>query len=119
MIEAEWARKFADEWIAAWNAHDLDRILSHYTDDFQMTSPLIVQRMKEPSGTLQGKDRIRPYWAIGLAAQPPLKFELLEVYTGVRSITLRYRRHTGKIAAEVLEFDERGKVVRGIAHHGE
>ena len=30
------ANEFAAEWIEAWNAHDLDRILSHYTDDFEM-----------------------------------------------------------------------------------
>ena len=32
----EFARRFAEEWIAAWNAHDLERILAHYTDDFDV-----------------------------------------------------------------------------------
>jgi hypothetical protein len=118
MMTHDEAQQFAADWIAAWNAHDLDRILSFYEDDFEMTSPLIVQRMSEPSGMLKGKEKIRPYWAIGLAAQPPLRFELLAVFRGVRSIAMQYRRHNGQIACEVLVFNSRGKVVQGIAHHG-
>src|ERR1700723_3107179 len=38
MMTSELALRFA-EWIAAWNAHDLPRILSHYADDFEMSSP--------------------------------------------------------------------------------
>jgi ketosteroid isomerase-like protein len=44
VIELEWARELATEWVAAWNSHDLERILAHYTDDFEMRSPLIVER---------------------------------------------------------------------------
>jgi ketosteroid isomerase-like protein len=31
---------FAEDWIAAWNAHDLDRVLSHYADDIVFLSPI-------------------------------------------------------------------------------
>ena len=33
MLDRESAEQFAAGWIAAWNGHDLDQILSHYTDD--------------------------------------------------------------------------------------
>jgi len=117
MIDSTWAHQFAEEWIEAWNSHDLDRILAHYTDDFEMSSPLIVERMGEVSGTLKGKAAIRPYWQIGLAATPPLKFELIEVLVGVDSITLYYRRNSGKTAAEVLIFNAQGQVTKGMAHY--
>lgn len=35
MIEKTWAQHFAAEWIAAWNALNLERVLSHYSDDFE------------------------------------------------------------------------------------
>jgi ketosteroid isomerase-like protein len=35
------AQKFAQKWIDAWSAHDLDRILSHYNDDLEITTPMI------------------------------------------------------------------------------
>ena len=79
MIEEGWAKAFAHEWIEAWNSHDLERIMSHYTDDFEMSSPFIIELMGEPGGKLRGKASIRPYWEKGLAAQPPLRFELLQV----------------------------------------
>jgi ketosteroid isomerase-like protein len=118
VIKRAWALEFAREWIDAWNSHDLERILSHYSEDFEMTSPFIVERMSEPSGVLKGKAAIRPYWSKGLAPSSPLRFELIEVFEGVRSITLHYRRHDHRLAAEVLEFNDRGEVVRGMAHYG-
>ena len=41
MIDTEFAARFAEEWIAAWNSHDLACVLSHYTEDFVMNSPYI------------------------------------------------------------------------------
>lgn len=117
MIDSAWSQEFAREWIAAWNTHDLERILSHYTDDFEMSSPLIIERMQEPTGKLKGKDQIRPYWQKGLAALPPLKFELLDVYTGVDSIVIYYRSINRKMVCEALFFNKQRQVVRGVAHY--
>ena len=116
MIDPQWALSFAHEWIEAWNSHDLERILSHYSEDFEMASPLIVERMGEPSGVLKGKAAVRPYWEQGLVARPPLRFELIEVLAGVRSITIHYRSIGRRVVAEVLEFNARGEVIRGAAH---
>lgn len=117
MLDVEFARQFAREWIAAWNAHDLERILSHYTEDFEMTSPLIVERMGEATGTFKGKAAVRPYWERGLRVQPPLHFELEAVFVGVRSVTLLYRSNTRGRVTEVIEFDEQRRACRGTAHY--
>ena len=42
MLENNFAEHFAADWIDSWNSHDLGRILSHYTDDFEMSSPIII-----------------------------------------------------------------------------
>ena len=118
MIDERWAREFAQEWVAAWNAHDLARILSHYSDDFEMSSPYIVERMQQPSGKLTGKERVGAYWQKGLEAQPPLKFELIDLLVGVETITLYYRSVGRRMACEVLFFNAERAVVRGIAHYG-
>ena len=55
MMQQGLAERFAREWVAAWNSHDLERILEHYEDDFEMSSPIIVTLMGEPSGKLKGK----------------------------------------------------------------
>lgn len=54
MIDKPFAEQFARDWIEAWNGHDLDRILSHYADQFELSSPVIMGVAGEPSGTLKG-----------------------------------------------------------------
>lgn len=112
------AERFAKEWVAAWNAHDLERILAHYEDDFEMSSPVIVKLAGEPSGTLRGKSAVRDYWAKALAAAPHLRFELVSALAGVDSVTVCYRGHRG-LAAEVFHFGATGRVSKAFAHYVE
>ena len=83
------AEHFAEEWVAAWNSHDLERILVHYHEDFEMASPLIVRLAGERSGKLRGKSAIRECWRRALAAAPQLQFELLNVFAGVDSVVIQ------------------------------
>ena len=115
-LTREFALRFAEEWIAAWNAHDLERILSHYTDDFEMSSSVIVTLAGEPSGTLRGRAAVRDYWSRALARTPDLHFDLLDVYVGASSVVIRYRGHRGP-SAEVFWFNDEGKVYRAAAHY--
>src|SRR4051794_19162744 len=100
MIDSDFATAFAREWVDAWNAHDLERIFSHYADDFAFSSPVIIERGFSPTGRLEGKEAIRPYWTAGLASQPPLRFELIEVFAGIDSISIHYRSVGRKLACE-------------------
>ena len=111
------AEHFATDWIAAWNAHDLEKVLSHYTEDFEMSSPVIIQIADEPSGTLCGKPAVRAYWSKALQMIPDLKFELLSVLVGTGSITLYYKGAGGRLAAEVFHFGRDGKVTKAFAHY--
>jgi hypothetical protein len=119
MIERDWAESFAHDWVEAWNSHDLERIFAHYVDDFEMSSPLIVERMKVQSGVLRGKDAIRPYWTWGLQLQPPLKFELLGVYVGADKIGIHYRSVGRRLAVEVLTLNAARQVTHGAALYGD
>lgn len=115
----EEARRFAGEWIAAWNAHDLDEVLSHYEDDFEMTSSLIASYGGEPSGTLRGKEAAEVFWGQALMMIPDLKFELIDVFPGMKSLVISYKAVFGKRGAEFFEFGPGGKVVRAAAHYAE
>jgi len=116
MIDKRFAHSFVHDWIESWNSHDLDRILSHYVDDFEMTSPIIVEMAGEPSGTLRGKAAIGAYWAKALAAFPDLHFDHVATFSGVDSIALQFR-WAGGPATEVFLFGPDQKVVRAYAHH--
>lgn len=116
MITKAFAEKFAKEWIEAWNAHDLELVLSHYSEDFVMSSPYIVRIAGVDSGTLKGKDDIRAYWAAALEKMPTLTFELVKVLTGVDSVTIYYRGVRG-MAAEVFFIGADHLVHRASAHY--
>ncbi|MDJ1505141.1 nuclear transport factor 2 family protein [Xanthocytophaga agilis] len=117
MLTKEIATEFAHDWVDSWNKHDLDRVLDHYTDDFEMTTPLIVSLMNEPSGTLSGKDRVRNYWEKGLEKYPDLHFQIIDVLSSVSSVTIYYTSVLNKKAVEFFLFNEQGKVYKAIAHY--
>jgi SnoaL-like domain len=116
MIDKAFSEQFAREWIDAWNCHDLPRVLSHYSDEFEMSSPLIVHIEGEPSGMLKGKSAVGAYWKKALQLVPDLRFELLATLIGVNSLTLYYKSARG-LSAEVLHFDLNRKIVRAYAHY--
>ncbi|MDQ7838243.1 MAG: nuclear transport factor 2 family protein [Thermodesulfobacteriota bacterium] len=111
------AKKFANEWIESWNSHDLDRILSHYSDSFEITTPMIKVALGIETGTLKGKEKIRNYWEAAFKKVPGLHFELKEVTEGVGSIAVYYKSVLGKMAIEVMFFNEEGKVNKVIVHY--
>ena len=112
MIERAAAEKFAAHWVAAWNAHDLDAIISHYTDDVEIASPVVVQLLGTPDGRVVGKAALRAYFARGLAAFPELRFDLKSVFVGTDTIVLTYANQRGTNTAEVMELDANEKVKR-------
>lgn len=118
LITCDFAERFAEEWVAAWNARDLPRVLSHYDDDFEMASPLIVEVAGEPSGVLRGKEKVGAYWEKALQRNQDLHFDKLGVFVGARSLAIHYRNQKGRLAVETLEIGERGLVTRAAAHYG-
>ena len=117
LITPQFAEKFARDWVVAWNAHDLPRVLAHYTDDFEMSSPFIAQFAGEPSGKLKGKALVAAYWKAALERMPDLKFELDQVLVGASSVVVLYRRNGGRQAGEVFFFNDHGLVERAAANY--
>jgi hypothetical protein len=111
------AHRFAAEWAADWNAHDLDRITRHYAPDVVFTSPLATRIIEGSDGVIRGIEALRAYWAEGLRRNPQLRFEVIGVYAGIDTIVIHFRHQNGQLSAEVLTFHD-GQVVTGTATHG-
>ena len=111
------AKEFAADWIAAWNSHNLDTILSHYSPDVVLTSPVAAKILNDPSGTVRGKAALRNYFKLGLEAYPNLSFDLQDVMQGLSSAVLCYVNQKSTKTAEFMEFDEHGKVIRVVANY--
>jgi len=111
------AWKLAEHWVAAWNSHDLDAIMSHYEDEVELTSPVAAQLLGLPGGKVAGKTNLRAYFKRGLAAYPDLRFGLENVLWGINSVVLYYSNQTGNRTAEFMEVSATGKVIRVVAHY--
>ncbi|MEQ1725004.1 MAG: nuclear transport factor 2 family protein [Sphingopyxis sp.] len=112
MTESE-AGDFALEWIAAWNARDLERILSHYADDAIFLSPNAARVIGD--GRVEGKAALRAYWGKALDAAPQLHFVLETWLVGHDALTILYANHRGQRVAESIAFDADGKVAFSMA----
>jgi ketosteroid isomerase-like protein len=111
------ALRFAEEWVAGWNSHDLDRIMAWYADDVVFRSPLAARIVPGSDGVVRGREALRAYWAEGLRRSPGLRFEVVEVYAGLDTVVIAFRLQDGQSAAEVLTFRD-GLVVSGTATRG-
>jgi len=116
-VTGDEARELANHWLAAWNAHDLDLIMTHYDDAIELTSPAAAQLLGTPDGKIIGKANLRAYFQRGLEAYPELHFDLKEVLWGVNSIVLYYTNQKGTRTAEFMELSTIGKVARVVANY--
>ncbi len=106
------ARALAEEWVAAWNAHDLDAIMALYAPGVVFQTPTIIDTLGIPDGVVTGAARLREHFARGLERLQDLRFELDGVYAGVSSLAMTYRWADGTPVCELHEYDEGGLIAR-------
>jgi ketosteroid isomerase-like protein len=112
------AREIAKDWVAAWNARDLERILSHYAEDVAFCSPTVVTRYGEPSGVLRGKTALREHFRRGLETfGANVRFALVDVLAGINGYTVYYTRETGATVSDTVIVDSSGAGVQVHAHY--
>ena len=117
-LQPAFARAFAQQWIEAWNSHDLNRILAHYDNDVILLSPVALKLLQNGTGIVQGKSALRDYFHRGLQVYSDLRFVLTDVLWGVETIVVYYGNNVrdGK-TAEVMQFSPAGKVIRVWANY--
>jgi predicted ester cyclase len=111
------AWKLANHWIAAWNGHDLDLIMTHYDDATELTSPVAAQLLGTSDGRVVGKANLRAYFQRGLEACPEIHFHLEDVLWGVNSVLLYYKNQKGTHSGEFMELSATGKIARVVANY--
>jgi ketosteroid isomerase-like protein len=115
-LQGSFARQFAQEWIEAWNGHDLERILDHYDDEVVLLSPVALSVLG--NGLVEGKAALRDYFRRGLEAYPNLRFDLFEVLWGIETVVVVYKNNVrNSKAAEVMQLSAAGKVTRVWANY--
>ncbi|MBB6109162.1 SnoaL-like domain-containing protein [Mucilaginibacter lappiensis] len=107
------------DWIDAWNKRDIDRIMTHYTDDVVFYSLTVTKRWGIADGKIIGKEKLRAHFLKGLELAPNLYFEFVDMLSGTDGITIIYKRETGALVADVAVLDENGKATLVKAYYGQ
>ena len=110
------ASELARHWIAAWNAHDLERILVLFAEEVEVSSPGIIKQGINAEGRIKGKEALRAYWTRALAHLPNLHFVLLDVSASPDSVVIRYRNDRDMAICEYLRLNEGGLIVQVAAN---
>jgi hypothetical protein len=112
MIPKNKLTELAADWLNAWNAKDINRLMKHYHDDIVLCSPTIVTRWDNDVGVLNGIRAVRKHFEKGFEDRNHIPFELLGLLTGVDGIVLVYRKGAFGMAADVITLDQGGKATR-------
>lgn len=112
------AREIAKRWCDAWTKGDLDAVMEHDADNVRFSSPTVIKRLGIKSGWMEGKERLREHFAVGIKT-PNLHFEFVDVLLGVDGMAVVYRRETGALVVDVVELDSNGKAVVARAYYAE
>lgn len=111
----------AHEWFAAFNAHDLERLLELYADDAQHFSPKLKIRRPETNGLVVGKDALRDWWRDAFDRLPTLHYKTTSLTANDDRVFMEYIRQVAgeddMLVAEVLEISGR-KITASRVYHG-
>jgi len=110
----------AGRWLAAWNAHDVDRIIALYAPHARHTSERVRAVLGSADNCVVGRAAIADYFRRGLARRPALRFEPVSVSTGPRTLAIEYRAvdlDPPQSVIEMLELDTAGLIEHARVYH--
>ncbi|MCA0349372.1 MAG: nuclear transport factor 2 family protein [Bacteroidetes bacterium] len=108
-------------WFEAFNAHNLEKLLSLYDDEAQYFSPKLKIRHPETYGLVVGKESLRTWWQDAFERLPSLHYKVTSLTSNSDRVFMEYIRtvtnEENMLVAEVLEIKE-GKIIASRVYHG-
>ena len=108
-------------WFSAFNAHNLEKLLSLYDDEAQHFSPKLKIRHPETNGLVIGKDALRAWWQDAFDRLPSLQYKVTSLTANGDRVFMEYIRmvtdESDLLVAEVLEVKNE-KIISSRVYHG-
>jgi hypothetical protein len=112
--------QIAQQWFAAFNDHNLEKLLALYDDNAKHYSPKLKIRQPETEGWIVGKVALRVWWQDAFERLPTLHYKLTTLTANDKRVFMEYSRKVNgeedMLVAEVLEIEER--IVGSRVYHG-
>lgn len=113
--------EIAREWFAAFNEHDLEKLLGLYDDNANHYSPKLKVRQPETNGLVKGKAALRAWWKDAFERLPTLTYTYTTLTADEHRVFMEYVRQVegepDMLVAEVLEIDG-GLIKASRVYHG-
>lgn len=113
--------EIAETWLAAFNAQDLEKLLSLYHEEAKHYSPKLKERQPETQGLIQGKNALREWWQDAFTRLPSLHYKAISITADDEHVWMEYMRSVvgerDMMVAEVLDIAN-GQIVSSRVYHG-
>lgn len=114
-------QSIAMRWFEAFNAHNLEKLLSLYDDEAQHFSPKLKIRQPETNGLVIGKAAMRAWWQDSFDRLPTLHYQVTSLTASSDRVFMEYVRSVAgeekMLVAEVLDVKD-GKIITSRVYHG-
>ena len=120
MTDEEISSDIANQWIDAFNRHDLEALLALYADNAEHYSPKLKARQPDTRGVIKGKDKMRAWWQDSFERLPGLRYELIRLTCQKNRVFMEYVRYApGEESLRVGEMFEIGenRIVSSRVYH--
>lgn len=118
---AEQNKQIAQKWFAAFNEHNLEKLLALYHEQAEHYSPKLKIRQPATGGLVKGKDALRQWWKDSFERLPSLRYEPVKLTADTEQVFMEYIRHVegeeDLKVGEVLEI-RNGMIVFSRVYHG-
>ncbi len=120
-MTSEQNKEIAQRWFAAFNEHNLDKLLALYDEQAEHYSPKLKIRQPETKGLVKGKAALRAWWQDSFDRLPTLWYDVKKLTADDEQVFMEYTRHVDgeedlKVG-EVLEL-KNGLIVFSRVYHG-
>lgn len=108
-------------WFEAFNAHNLEKLLSLYDEEAEHYSPKLKIRHPETNGLVSGKEALQNWWQDAFERLPSLHYKVTSLTSNPERIFMEYIRmvegEENTMVAEVLEIKDT-KIIASRVYHG-
>ena len=119
-MSASELNEIAQQWFAAFNDKDLEKLLALYADDAEHFSPKLKLRQPETNGLIKGKISMRAWWQDSFDRLPSLHYELIRLTPYQNRVFMEYLRHVNGepdlYVGEMFEI-QNGRIIKSSVFH--
>ncbi len=113
-------QSIAFRWFDAFNAHNIEQLLSLYDDHAEHFSPKLKIRKPETNGFVRGKAEMREWWQDAFNRMPDLQYKVTSLTANEDRVFVEYLRivsgEEDLMVAEVYEVKD-GKIIASRVYH--